>query len=104
MAARLDAGYVIRFLGGLSSRSTFRGKLMSDQREAEIAALRLIVGNLVARMARGSDDGGQTLLREMGDQCKFAAEHMSVGPDRPSLIRETHVYLDEFFKGITITT
>ena len=77
---------------------------MSGQREAEIAALRLIVGNLVARMARGSADGGQSMLREMGDQCKLAAEHMSVGPDKPALIRETHVYLDEFFKGITITT
>jgi hypothetical protein len=55
-------------------------------------------------MARATDDGGQSMLREMGDQCKLAAEHMSVGPDRPTLIRETHVYLDEFFKGITITT
>ena len=79
------------------------GVVMSDHREAEIAALRLIVGNLVARMARVNDDGGQSMLREMGDQCKLAAEHMSVGPDRPSLIRETHVYLDEFFNGITIT-
>ena len=77
---------------------------MSDQREAEIAALRLIVGNLVARMARAEGDGAKPMLREMGDQCKLAAEHMSVGPDRHSLVRETHVYLDEFFKGITITT
>jgi hypothetical protein len=38
-------------------------------------------------------------MLRMGDQCKLAAEHISVGPT--SLIRETHVYLDEFFKGIT---
>jgi hypothetical protein len=76
---------------------------MSVQSEAEVAALRLIVSNLVARLAGSSDDGGQSLLREMSDQCKLAAEHMSVGPDRPSLIRETHVYLEEFFKGITIS-
>ena len=43
---------------------------MSEQHEAEIAALRLIVGNLVARMARGS--AGQSTLREMADQCKLA--------------------------------
>jgi hypothetical protein len=90
------------FVEGLSSRSI--GVMMFNQREAEIAALRLIVGNLVARMARATDDDGQSMLREMGDQCKLAAEHMSVGPDRPSLVRETHIYLDEFFKGITITT
>jgi hypothetical protein len=76
---------------------------MTVHDEAEIAALRLIVGNLVARMARATNDGGQSMLREMGDQCKLAAEQMSVGPDRPTLVRETHVYLEEFFKGITIT-
>jgi hypothetical protein len=43
------------------------------------------------------------MLGKMADQCKLAAEHMSVGPDRPTLVRDTQVCLDEFFKGITIT-
>ena len=76
---------------------------MDTRSEAETAALRLIVGNLVARMVGAEADGGRELLRQMADQCKLAAEHMSIGPDRAALVRETQVYLDEFFKGITIT-
>ena len=76
---------------------------MDTRSEAETAALRLIVSNLVARMVGAEADGGRELLRQMADQCKLAAEHMSVGPDRASLVRDTQVYLDEFFKGITIT-
>ena len=71
--------------------------------EAQIATLRLILGNVVARMAEASDDGGRAMLQEMADQCKIAAEQMSVGPERPTLVRDTHTHLDEFFKGITIT-
>ena len=76
---------------------------MDSRSEAETAALRLIVSNLVARMVGAERDGGREVLRQMADQCKLAAEHMSVGPDRASLVRDTQVYLDEFFKGITIT-
>ena len=71
--------------------------------DAEIAALRLILSNVVARMVGMSEDGGREMLSEMGDQCKLAAEHISVGPERAALVRDIRVYLDEFFKGITIT-
>jgi hypothetical protein len=54
-------------------------------------------------MAGADDDGGRGMLQEMADQCKIAAEQMIVGPERTSLVRDTHTHLDEFFKGITIT-
>ena len=76
---------------------------MSIHIDAETAALRLIVSNLVARIAGRREDGASTLLSEMADQCKLAAEQMSVGPERTALVRETQLYLDEFFKSITIT-
>jgi hypothetical protein len=75
---------------------------MDTRLEAEVAALRIILSNMVARMAGVNDDAGRAMLSEMADQSKLAAEHMSVGPDRASLVRDTQVYLDEFFKGITI--
>jgi hypothetical protein len=76
---------------------------MTTNVEAEIAALRLILSNVVARMVGQHEDGGRAILGDMGDQCKLAAEHLSAGPERTQLIRETQVYLDQFFKGITIT-
>ena len=77
--------------------------MMDSGVEAQVAMLRIILSNVVARMAGTNDDGGRAMLQEMGDQCKIAAEHMSVGPERPSLVRDTQTFLDEFFKGITIT-
>ncbi|HEY7384016.1 MAG TPA: hypothetical protein VH743_10145, partial [Beijerinckiaceae bacterium] len=77
--------------------------LMDSGFEAQIAMLRLILSNVVARMAGADDDGGRGMLQEMADQCKIAAEQMIVGPERTSLVRDTHTHLDEFFKGITIT-
>jgi hypothetical protein len=71
--------------------------------ELELAALRLIVSNVIGRLAEREADGGRAMLREMADQCKLAAEHMSVGPDRCTLVLDTQICLDEFFKGITIT-
>ncbi len=76
---------------------------MTGHDEAEIAALRLILSNVVARIAGAEEDGGRAMLREMNDQCKLAAHRLSVGPGQATLIRDTQVYLDEFFKGITIT-
>ncbi len=76
---------------------------MTTHVEAEIAALRLILSNVVARMVGPQPDGGRTMLGEMADQCKLAAEQLTVGPERGSLVRDTQIYLDEFFKGITIT-
>ena len=75
---------------------------MTTPIEPEIAALRLILSNVVARMAGLSEDG-RAMLSQMADQCKLAANQMSIGPERIALVRDTQVYVDEFFKGITIT-
>ncbi len=76
---------------------------MASHLEAEISALRLILSNVIARMAAANEDGGREMLREMTDQCTLAAEHMSAGPDRSSLVRQTQTIIEEFFKWITIT-
>ena len=77
---------------------------MADDASGEIAALRIIVSNLVGRMAAQQSDGGRRLLEEMADQCKLAAErNASAGLDRTRLLEQTRTYLTEFFKGITIT-
>ena len=66
-----------------------------DDAQAEIAALKIILANVVARLAITLDRGGDGQIREvlagMNDECKLAAEHATL----------THI--DEFFKGITIT-
>ena len=70
--------------------------------EAEVAGLRIILSNVVARLA--VDGNGRELIGEMAHQCKLAAEHMaSAGPDRARLVQETQTFVDEFFKGITIS-
>ena len=77
---------------------------MASDLEAEVTALRIVLSNVVGRMAALEPDGGRALLREMADQCKLAAErNTSAGPERASLVGQTRTYLDEFFKGITIT-
>ena len=71
---------------------------------SEVAALRIIASNLVGRLAAKEPDGGRGLLDEMADQCKIAAErNASAGANRANLVGETRTYIDEFFKGITIT-
>jgi hypothetical protein len=75
---------------------------------AELAALRLILSNTVARLALLEAPDAQerrNLLRSMSDSCQLAAERYSgpVGAERQDLIRRMLKHIDEFFKGITIT-
>jgi hypothetical protein len=78
-----------------------RAAMTSD---AEVAALRIIVSNVVGQLAATQDDGGRALLSDMAHQCKLAAEHTTfLGTDRARLVIETQTYVDEFFKGITVT-
>ena len=73
--------------------------------DAELAALRIIVSNVVGQLAAAEQDRGRERLSEMAHQCKLAAEHIAfLGPDRSRLVTETQTYVDEFFKGITIST
>lgn len=77
---------------------------MVSDLDPEVTALRIIVSNLVGRMAALEGPKGRALLEEMADQCKLAAERTaSAGPDRTSFVGRTRTYLDEFFKGITVT-
>jgi hypothetical protein len=76
--------------------------------QAELAALRLILSNVVARLAvleAQTPDARRDLLRAMRDTCQLAAERYSgpVDAERPELIRRMLKHIDEFFKGITIT-
>lgn len=76
--------------------------------QAELAALRLILSNVVARLAvleAQTPDARRDLLRSMRDTCQLAAERYSgpVDAERPELIRRMLKHIDEFFKGITIT-
>jgi hypothetical protein len=78
--------------------------------DAEIAALKIILSNVVARLAitvGGDGDGAvRELLGEMKDECKLAAEHTVVGrnpAERNRIVNATLTHIDEFFKGITIT-
>ena len=81
-----------------------RSDVMATDLEAEVTALRIIMSNVVGRMAALSGDGRRSLLEEMTEQCKLAAErNTAAGPDRAKLVGQTRTYLDEFFKGITIT-
>jgi hypothetical protein len=79
----------------------------SDADRAELAALRLILSNVVARLAvleAQTPDARRDLLGAMRDDCQLAAERYS-GPvdiERPDLIRRMVRHIDEFFKGITI--
>jgi hypothetical protein len=76
--------------------------------QAELAALRLILSNVVARLAvleAQTPDARRDLFRSMRDACQLAAERYSgpVDAERPELIRRMLKHIDEFFKGITIT-
>ena len=82
---------------------------MSHNSEAEIAALKIILSNVVARLAietRQGQDGVRDVLSDMKDACKLAAEHITLGEtisDRSRMVNATLTHIDEFFKGITIT-
>ena len=71
---------------------------------AELAALRLILSNVVARLAlleRSDPEERRRLLMSMSSACQLAAERSSavVGDQRQRILK----HVDEFFKGITIT-
>jgi len=83
---------------------------MSNETEAEIAALKIILSNVVARLALSTTRDGSTGVREMladmKDDCKLAAEQTSLGrnsQERSRMVNLTLTHVDEFFKGITIT-
>jgi hypothetical protein len=72
--------------------------------QAELAAVRLILSNVVARLALlAADDPEERrrLLGSMSDACRLAAERSPsvVGDERQRMLK----HIDEFFKGITIT-
>ena len=82
---------------------------MSPDTQAEIAALKIILANVVARLAITlNQDGGRVreVLSEMKDECKLAAEHATLSgslAERGQMVNVTLTHIDEFFKSITIT-
>lgn len=83
---------------------------MSPDVQAEISALKIILSNVVARLAITLDQRGEDRVREvlgeMKDECKLAAEHATLAgslADQSRLVNATLTHIDEFFKGITIT-
>lgn len=83
---------------------------MSPDVQAEISALKIILSNVVARLAitldQRGDDRVREVLAEMKDECKLAAEHATLAgslADQSRLVNATLTHIDEFFKGITIT-
>jgi hypothetical protein len=83
---------------------------MSIEAQAEIAALKIILSNVVARLAITLPEGGgdrvREVLAEMKDECKLAAEHATLAgslAEQNRLVNATLTHIDEFFKGITIT-
>jgi len=71
---------------------------------AELAAVRLILSNVVARLAlleARDPEERRNLLGSMSDACQLAAKRSirAAGDERQRLLR----HIDEFFKGITIT-
>jgi hypothetical protein len=83
---------------------------MPRDNEAEIAALKIILSNVVARLAitisKESSNAVREMLSEMKDECKLAAEHTTVAgrntAERSQIVNATLTHVDEFFKGITI--
>lgn len=82
--------------------------MSTEADQAELAALRLILSNVVARLAvleAGDPEDRRKLLSAMSDACKLAAERYPAGPsgtEHAALIARTVRHIDEFFKGITI--
>jgi hypothetical protein len=78
------------------------------QAQAERAALRLILSNVVAHLAAMEDDPTerQARLSKMKDQCRLAAEHTMnnvPGADWARVVDQIIQNLDDFFRSITIT-
>ncbi len=79
------------------------------QAQAERAALRIILSNVVAGLvATASSDPleRRARLSQMHDECKRAAEQsMSslAGDERREVANQMFTFLDEFYKSITIT-
>ena len=76
--------------------------------QAELAAMRLILSNVVARLVlleTRDPAERRNLLSSMRDACLLAAERSSVpaGAERGDSIRRMLKHIDEFFKAITIT-
>ena len=83
---------------------------MTQESEAELAALKIILSNVVARLAIATTREGAIGVREMlagmNDECKLTAEHTTLGrnsQERVKMVNQTLTHVDEFFKGITIT-
>ena len=83
---------------------------MNPDARAEIAALKIILANVVARLAITLDRNDGERIREvlagMKDECKLAAEHATLAgslAERGQIVNATLTHIDEFFKGITIT-
>jgi hypothetical protein len=76
--------------------------------QAELVAMRLVLSNVVARLAlleANNSDDRRKLLGGMSDACKLAAERYPIGPsgaEHAQSISRTLKHIDEFFKGITI--
>ena len=71
--------------------------------ETELIAIRIVLSNVLARVAVGSPDAAEA-LDAMRLQCKLAAEHTTtLGPDRSQVVEAAQTYIDELFRGITIT-
>ena len=78
------------------------------QAQAERAALRIILSNIVAQLAAMEADsvGRRARLDKMKDQGRRAAEQSMnhvPGTDRGRLVDEVIQNLDDFYKSITIT-
>jgi hypothetical protein len=83
---------------------------MTPDAQTEIAALKIILSNVVARLAIALEAGGgdrvREVLAEMKDECKLAAEHATLAgspAEQSRMVNATLTHIDEFFKGITIT-
>jgi hypothetical protein len=83
---------------------------MKIEVEAEITAIKVILANVVARLAitRAAEepDKVRAVLEQMKDECKLAAEKgtlASTPAEQARLVNTTLMHINEFFKSITIT-
>jgi hypothetical protein len=76
--------------------------------QAELAAMRLILSNVVARLAlleANDPEERRGLLNSMSHACQLAAQRSAIAPagvNRDDLVARMLRHIDEFFKGITI--
>ncbi len=80
------------------------------QAQAERTALRLILSNVVAKLAEAQTSDPmerRAYLSQMHDECKLYAEQAMnnlAGTERREAVERTLAVLDEFYKAITITS